>query len=76
MPDAIGCVLSASAAGITEISFADIPVFPAADTDRTQPVESGIAPVAVINTPACSIAISAEIPEVLLSRILKEVSHA
>lgn len=59
-----------------EISFAEIPVFPAADTGRTQPVEPGIVPVAVIKTPSCSIAISADIPEVLLSRILKEVSHA
>lgn len=59
-----------------EISFAEIPVFPTADTDRVQPVEPGISPVAVIKTPACSIAISADIPEVLLSRILKEVSHA
>lgn len=59
-----------------EISFAEIPVFPTADTDRTQPVESGIAPVAVIKTPARSIAISADIPDSLLSRMLKEVSHA
>lgn len=59
-----------------EISFAEIPVFSAADTDRTQPVEPGIAPIAVIKTPSCSIAVSADIPEVLLSRILKEVSHA
>ena len=59
-----------------EISFAEIPVYPATDTGRPQPVESGIVPVAVIKTPACSIAISADIPDVLLSRILKEVSHA
>ena len=38
--------------------------------------ESAIHPVAVIKTNGCSIAVSADIPEVLLSRILKEVSHA
>lgn len=59
-----------------EISFAEIPVFSATDADRPQPAELGIAPVAVIKTSSFSIAISADIPEVLLSRILKEVSHA
>ena len=38
--------------------------------------ESAIHPVAVIKTNGCSIAVSADISEVLLSRILKEVSHA
>ena len=59
-----------------EISFAEIPVFSATDTDRPQSAETGITPVAVIETASCSVAISADIPEVLLSRILKEVSHA
>lgn len=55
-----------------EISFAEFPVFPATDIARTPPMESGIATVAVIRTPSCSIAISADIPEVLLSRIFKD----
>ena len=59
-----------------EISFAEIPVFPAPAPERAQTAEPGIAPVAVIRTASCSIAISADIPEVILSRILKEVSHA
>lgn len=59
-----------------EISFAEIPVFPAHAPERAQTAEPGIAPVAVIRTAPCSIAISADIPEVILSRILKEVSHA
>lgn len=59
-----------------EISFAEIPVYFASDTGRPQPVEPGIVPVAVIKTLSCSIAISADIPEVLFSGILKEVSHA
>lgn len=59
-----------------EISFAEIPVFPVADSEKIQQVEPGIAPVAVIKTSSFSIAISADIPEVLLSRILKEVPHA
>jgi len=59
-----------------EISFAEIPVFSATDIDRHQPAEPGIAPVAVIKTSSCSIAISADIPEVLFSQILKEVAHA
>ena len=59
-----------------EISFAEIPIFPTADAARPQSAESGITPVAVIKTASCSIAISADIPEVLLSQILKEVSHA
>lgn len=60
-----------------EITFAEITVpedkqrdcYP----DTQEPV---IHPVAVIKTNCCSIALSADIPEVLLSRILKEVSHA
>lgn len=63
--------------GKEEITFAEIPVpedkqrdcYP----DTSEPV---IHPVAVIKTNCCSIALSADIPEVLLSRILKEVSHA
>ena len=59
-----------------EISFAEIPVFSAGNDDRTQSVEPEITPVAVIKTPSCSIAISADIPEALLAGILKGVAHA
>lgn len=59
-----------------EISFAEIP-YKASDNSFGIPsVDSEITPVAVIKTSACQIAISGDIPETLLARILKEVSHA
>ncbi len=60
-----------------EITFAEIPVpedkQSGCHSDTREPV---IHPVAVIKTNCCSIALSADIPDSLLSRILKEVSHA
>lgn len=59
-----------------EITFAEIPVPENRQRDSYSDVqESAIHPVAAIKTNGCSIALSADIPELLLSRILKEVSH-
>ena len=59
-----------------EISFAEIP-YKASDSSSMIPsADSEITPVAVIKTSACQIAVSSDIPEALLARILREVSHA
>lgn len=60
-----------------EITFAEISVPENKQRDccpDTQ--EPVIHPVAVIKTGSCTIALSSDIPDSLLSRILKEVSHA
>ena len=59
-----------------EISFAEIP-FPSSNNSSYIPsADSGITPVAVIKTSDCQIAVSGDIPEALLSIIIREVSHA
>ena len=60
-----------------EITFAEISVPDSKQHDSySDTQEPVIHPVAVIKTNGYSIALSGDIPEVLLSRILKEVSHA
>ena len=60
-----------------EVSFAEIPYSPAVREDQSGVNEAGCAPIAaVIRTSAMSIEISNHISESLLSRILREVSHA
>ena len=60
-----------------EVSFAEIPYTPAVGREDIPGVsEVGRTPAAVIRTSAMSIEISNQISESLLSRILREVSHA
>ena len=59
-----------------EISFAEIPFRAAHNSSKIPSADSGITPVAVIKTSTCQIAVSGDIPETLLARILREVSHA
>lgn len=60
-----------------EITFAEIAVPGNKQrnccSNTSEPV---IHPVAVIKTGSCTIALSSDIPDSLLSRIMKEVSHA
>ena len=66
-----------SVAEKAEVSFAEIPYSPAVGRgDIPDVIEAGRAPAAVIRTSAMSIEISNQISESLLSRILREVSHA
>lgn len=58
------------------ITFAEIPIPHPDPKVEVAPAEISLRPAAVIRTEACSIAVAADIPEMLLSRILKEVSHA
>ena len=59
-----------------EISFAEIPYKASNNSSGIPSEDSGITPVAIIKTSACQIAVSGDIPEALLARILREVSHA
>lgn len=60
-----------------EITFAEIPVTEDKQRDSYSDTQKPVIhPVAVIKANCCSIALFADIPEVLLSWILKEVSHA
>ena len=59
-----------------EISFTEIPYKASYSSSRIPSADSEITPVAVIKTSACQIAVSSDIPETLLARILREVSHA
>lgn len=59
-----------------EISFAEIPYKASDNSFGISSADSEITPVAVIKTSACQIAVSGDIPETLLARILREVSHA
>lgn len=60
-----------------EITFAEISVPKNRQRDGCpDDREPVIYPVAVIKTGDCTIALSGDIPDSLLSRILKEVSHA
>ena len=61
----------------TEVSFAEIPYSQAVGKEnRPGVIEADHEPAAVIRTSAMSIEISNHISESLLSRILREVSHA
>ena len=59
-----------------EISFAEIPYKTSNTSSGIHSEDSGITPVAIIKTSACQIAVSDDIPEMLLARILREVAHA
>ncbi len=60
-----------------EITFAEISVPKNKQCDYSPDTrDTVIHPVAVIKTGGCTIALSGDIPDSLLSRILKEVSHA
>ena len=58
----------------SQVAFAEIPVTLSNSNDEIS--SSIIQPVAVIKTPAATIALSNEISDRILSRILQEVSHA
>lgn len=59
------------------VSFAEISIKNTETASITQPsVSSPIHPIAVLKTERYSIALANDIPETLLSLILKEVSHA
>ena len=59
-----------------EISFAEIPIPQTDQHDINSQQDLSVRPVAIIKTNSCTIALSAEIPDTLLTRILREVSHA
>lgn len=59
-----------------EISFAEVPYKASDNSSGISSADLGITPVAIIKTSACQIAVSGDIPDTLLSRILREVSHA
>lgn len=59
-----------------EITFAELPIPKTAHVQGIHSSETAIHPVAVIKTEKVSIAVSGDIPDILLTRILQEVSHA
>ena len=59
-----------------EISFAEIPIPQTDQPDINSEQDLSVRPVAIIKTSSCTIAFSAEIPDTLLTRILREVNHA
>lgn len=60
-----------------EVAFAEVTMpFPAADLESTAPKNPDDTPVAVIRCNGLTIELSNNISEVLLNRLLKEVSHA
>lgn len=64
-----------TAAPSTDVSFVEIPV-PSKGREEQIPSFEGQTPVAIISSGSLSIAISNDISEALLGRILREVSHA
>lgn len=69
--------LLSAVSGKEEITFAEISVPENKQRDYCPDTpEPVIHPVAVIKTRSCTIALSGDIPDPILSRILKEVSHA
>lgn len=68
--------LPAAMTGKEEIAFAEIPLATTDTVHQSHSAEQGIHPVAVLKTESFSIALSGDIPDILLARILKEVSHA
>ncbi|MGN0380624.1 MAG: IS66 family insertion sequence element accessory protein TnpB [Suilimivivens sp.] len=59
-----------------EICFAEIPVPQADQPALHSERDLSVNPVAVIKADNCTIALSADIPDTLLTRILREVNHA
>lgn len=59
-----------------EITFAEIPLAATDNASQLHFTGQSIHPVAVIKTEKFSIALSSDIPDILLERILREVSHA
>ena len=58
------------------ITFAEVPVSHFQPDIEKRSDENSIKPVAVIQAASYSVAVTADIPETLLSLILREVSHA
>lgn len=61
---------------VSAITFAEIPLKAEPTVVKQVPVNQEMHPVAVINTGNCSIAISNDISDLLISKILQEVRHA
>lgn len=61
---------------VSAITFAEIPVKAETTVEEQTLVNQEMHPVAVISTGNCSIAISNDISELLISKILQEVCHA
>jgi len=59
-----------------EITFAELPIPQTKNVPKADLPESAIPPVAVIKTQNFSVALSADIPDALLVKILQEVAHA
>ena len=59
-----------------EITFAELPLPKITNVQENNISETSIQPVAIIKTGKLSIAVSGDIPDILLSKILQEVSHA
>ena len=59
-----------------EITFAELPIPQTKNVPKADLSESVIHPVAVIKTQNFSVALSADIPDALLVKILQEVAHA
>ena len=59
-----------------EITFAELPIPQTRNVPKADLPESAIHPVAVIKTQNFSVALSADIPDALLVKILQEVAHA
>ena len=61
---------------IEEITFAELPIPQTRNVPKADLSESVIPPAAVIKTQNFSVALSADIPDALLVKILQEVAHA
>ena len=61
---------------VEEITFAELPMPQTKNVQGMNLSEVSIHPVAVIKTDKVSIAVSGDIPQMLLTTILQEVSHA
>lgn len=59
-----------------EITFAELPIPQTRNVPKADLSESVIHPAAVIKTQNFSVALSADIPDALLVKILQEVAHA
>ena len=59
-----------------EITFTELPIPQTKNVPKADLPESAIPPVAVIKTQNFSVALSADIPNALLVKILQEVAHA
>ena len=59
-----------------EITFAELPIPSSPGASKTNLSETFLHPVAVIKNEKISIALSGDIPHILLAKIIQEVSHA